>query len=159
MWVYILYLSTKLELVRFTINGDLYRIKNEQTGTHRDTHINTHTDWIWYSPHFGSSKKKTLPCHKIYLLYRRAFKLSQFMWLVTSRKKKKLLFIRNTSKVYSFGDNGIDHKLTILEIYFNDAQSILKNKKHSENAYTSTSLIIVYTKMTQKDISNQSSLI
>ena len=30
-----------------------------------------------------------------------------------------------------------------------------KNKKHSENADTSTSLIIVYTKMAQKDINNQ----
>ena len=32
------------------------------------------------------------------------------------------------------------------------------NKKHSENADTSTYLIIVYTKMTQKDIRNQCSL-
>ena len=37
--------------------------------------------------------------------------------------------------------------------------NLLENKKHSENADTSTSLIIVYTKTTQKDISNQSSLI
>ena len=34
-----------------------------------------------------------------------------------------------------------------------------KNKKHSENADTSMSLIIVYTKMAQKDNDNQSSLI
>ena len=53
---------------------------------------------------------------------------------------------RETTPSYSF------------EVIIADKSKVFysKNKKHSENADTSTSLIIVYT---QKDISNQSSLI